>query len=396
MYICFDYTLHSSLSPYLSPKNTLFQNLHDSFTFFRDQQDGGYEYEFVDTILDKYTCSICTKVLCDAHLTVCCGQHFCASCLTHWLGTQQGRKICPHCQKEDFQHIPNKAMIREVNEFKIRCTNHREGCGWVGELGGLKSHLDSDKGCGYEQVTCTNKECREEVRRKDLHNHEQKKCNYRHFVCEFCGQKNNYKAITGLHYSECPEYPLDCPNRCGVTGMRRRAMPDHHSSCPLEPLDCPFKDAGCTEKIARKDMEDHMTANQQKHILQSLQSLQQSTEDIKQTLQDTKQELWDLRASTVGLNAIGATLTFRVTDFPQLIEEKKSWCSLPFSICDKVKVRLVVCPSGVGRGEGSHVSVSLKLVKVLMKDRSFGLAYVHFCHARTDPICDKGDKAVHI
>ena len=256
--------------------------------------------------------------------------------------------------------MANKERIREVNELKIRCTNHREGCGWVGELGGLKSHLDSNEGCGYEQVPCTNKECREEVRRKDLHNHEQEKCNYRCFMCEFCGHKDNYKAITGHHYSECPEYPLACPNRCGVTGIRRRAMPDHHNSCPLEPLDCPFKNSGCTEKIARKDMEDHMTANQQKHILQSLQSLEQSTKDIKQTLQDTKQELWesleqsteeikqtlqdtkqelwDLRTLTVGLNAIGATLTFRVTDFPQLNREEKSWYSLPFNIGDKVRV----------------------------------------------------------
>ena len=54
-------------------------------------------------------------------------------------------------------------MIREVNELKIRCTNHREGCGWVGELGELKSHLDSDKGCRYVEVICTNKGCGERV-----------------------------------------------------------------------------------------------------------------------------------------------------------------------------------------------------------------------------------------
>ena len=40
----------------------------------------------------------------------------------------------------------NRAMIREVNELKIYCTNHSEGCGWVGQLGELKNHLDSDKG----------------------------------------------------------------------------------------------------------------------------------------------------------------------------------------------------------------------------------------------------------
>ena len=373
---------------------------------------GGYDYKFVGAIRSKYTCPICTKVLRDAHLTACCGQHFCASCLTHWLGTQQRRKTCPHCRQEDFQHIPNKERIREVNELKIRCTNHREGCGWVGELGGLKSHLDSDKGCGYVEVACTNKGCGERVSRKDLQTHLLKKCYYRPYKCEHCGHKDTHKAITGKnygyvlvapggHYSECPEYPLACPNRCGVTGIRRRAMPDHHSSCPLEPLDCPFKDAGCTEKIARKDMEDHMTANQQKHMLLTFQSLQQTNQQMKTELQllksDVHKEIDSLEDSIrrntntpestaqslrcmksilqMSLDEIGDTLTFRVRGFLQLRKEKKAWHSPPFSIGAKVRVRLAVYPSGLGRGQGSHVSASLILMEVVQKEEDMWLKY---------------------
>ena len=100
--------------------------------------------------------------------------------------------------------------------------------------------------------------------------------------CEHCGHKDTCTAITGekgnvqnqSHYLKYLEYPLACPNRCGVTGIRCRTMPDHHSSCPLEPLDCPFKDAGCTEKIAHKHMEVHMIASQQKHVLLTFQLLQ--------------------------------------------------------------------------------------------------------------------------
>ena len=117
-------------------------------------------------------------------------------------------------------------------------------------------------------------------------------------------------------------------------------------------------------------MKEHMTANQQKHILHSLQSLQQSNEEIKTALLDTRQELQDLRAVAVGLSAIGATVTFRVNNFPQLRREKKAWHSLPFNITDKVKVRLAVYPSGTGRGQDPHVSVSLKLAKVLIENRS--------------------------
>ena len=63
-------------------------------------------------------------------------------------------------------------------------------------------------------------------------------------------------------------------------------MPDHRSSCSLEPLDCPFKDAGCTEKITRKDMEDHMTANQQKHMLLTFQSLKEMKLSLNREIED--------------------------------------------------------------------------------------------------------------
>ena len=313
----------------------------------------------------------------------------------------------------------NKEKIRKVNELMIYCTNHREGCGWVGELGGLKIHLDSNEGCGYVKVTCTNEECWEMIYRKDLQTHLQEFCCYRPYECEHCGHKDTYKAVTVHHYSECPEYPLACPNMCGVTGIKHRAMPDHHSSCPLEPLDCPFKDAGCTEKIARKDMEDHMTANQQKHTLLTFQSLHQSKQELYQSSQqmerklqqqrekdrrelrslkdDIRREIDSLEESIrrntntpestaqslsrmksilqVSLDKIGDTLTFRVRDFPRLRKEKKAWHSPPFSIGDKVRVRLAVYPSGVGRGQGSHVSVSLILMEVVQKEEDMYLEY---------------------
>ena len=373
-----------------------------SFSLASDEQTyGGYDYKFVGTIPSKYTCSICTKVLRDAHLTACCGQHFCASCLIHWLGTQQRRKTCPHCRQDNFQHIINKAIIREVKELKVRCTNHREGCGWVGELGGLKNHLDSDKGCGYVEVRCINEECGERVSRKDLQTHLQEKCYYRPYECEHCGHKDTYRDITRYrgHYSECPEHPLACPNRCGVTGIRRRAMPDHHSSCPLEPLNCPFKDAGCKRKIARKDMEDHMTANQQNHMLLTFQSLQHTKEELQllkddisreidsleesirhnaRTPQSTVQSLRRMKSILQGclLNVeVGDTLKFRVRDFSQLRKEKKAWHTPAFSIGDTVRVRFAVYPSGVGRGQGSHVSVSLILTEVVQKEENTVLQY---------------------
>ena len=115
-----------------------------------DPPVGGYDYEFVDgSVPSRYQCTICMKILRDARLTECCGQHYCDSCLTQWL---RRKRTCPYCRKADLQSMLNKEKIREINELRIRCTNREKGCAWVGELGALKGHLESDKGCGYEIV----------------------------------------------------------------------------------------------------------------------------------------------------------------------------------------------------------------------------------------------------
>ena len=267
----------------------------------------GYEYEFVEAIADKYNCGICLKVLRDAQLTVCCGHHYCETCLKQWLAskTHEGKKSCPHCRTENFQSFPNKAIIREINEFKIRCIRREKGCEWVGELGALKEHLESDNGCLYVVVRCTNKamkwmgtvflgppmECSVAKERRHLANHLKTECVYRQYTCDYCGYADTYDAIAGYgqirnrrsiisspknHFSECPDYPFDCPNKCGEKNIKRKDMKTHQDSCPLEPLDCPLQAVGCTAgKIARKDKDSHCQENMQEHLLLVVQSHQQ-------------------------------------------------------------------------------------------------------------------------
>ena len=251
---------------------------------------GGYEYDFVAVpISDRYLCSICMKVLRDARLTECCGQHYCNSCLTSWLNSLRGKETCPHCRKANFQHILNREKVRDIKQLQIRCIHSKEGCTWVGELETLKRHLESDSGCGHVEVTCPyypdkkkkkkasryspfpefKKAFCQNVKRKDLPGHKQE-CIYRPYKCEHCGKWDTYAAIAfgrNCHYETCPEYPLTCPNVCGATDVKRKAVPDHCKTCPLEPVDCPFKQAGCSVKTPRTDIQSHMAKETQKHML---------------------------------------------------------------------------------------------------------------------------------
>ena len=185
---------------------------------------GGYDYEFVSEVADRYYCQICSKVIREPHLAVCCGHHFCESCLNRWFVTRHARRrpkeSCPHCRAkgEEFLHVINKGLRNEINQLKIKCSNHAEGCQWTGELEALKAHLKSDKGCGFVIIRCPNR-CIRTCLRKDLDKH-LSECSLRPYQCEHCGLIDTYQGITGIiqrgglimkglgHYNECLAYPL--------------------------------------------------------------------------------------------------------------------------------------------------------------------------------------------
>ena len=295
--------------------------LHKSILFHSKPESGGYDLDFVDTIAykKKYCCNICTKVLRDARLTVCCGQHYCDSCLKKWL---EENNSCPHCRKRGFQSVLNKAMIPEIKEFKVRCTNKEKGCKWVGELGSLKHHLESDNGCDYVMVKCmisTKKNsiinnllmtaifgrcestCGAVMKRCRLTHHQKNECIFRQYKCQYCAYVDTYDAIAGSgkmrneisvivpisvgnHYDRCTEYPQKCPNECGEKNIKRKDIVTHRKACLLKPLDCPFQHVGCSAgKILRKDLGSHCKKNIEAHLLlvvQSNQKLARKDEEI--------------------------------------------------------------------------------------------------------------------
>ena len=216
-------------------------------------------------------------------LTECCGQHFCRSCLVDWLQTQP-QKICPYCRQENIVHIQNKSLKREIEDLFIKCVHHRDGCGWVGRTEYLNEHLSPAGSCDYVNIECPFKHCYWECKRKNLEQHK-KTCQHRRQNCTHCGLEVPHSAIY-LHYDECPEVILCCTNHCSPMKMKRSELKTHYETCPLQPLDCQFKDAGCTDKIARRDMESHTEKNAQKHMLllqQQNRKLRSQNRELRKT-----------------------------------------------------------------------------------------------------------------
>ena len=351
---------------------------------------GGHDQEFVCEVADRFICQVCTKVLREPRLAVCCGQHFCESCLNKWFA-RQGRESCPHCRAERS----------EINELQIKCSHHREGCEWRGELGALKTHLESQNGCGYEDVECPNK-CELlpgdilVLKRKYLKRHLTHDCYLRPYQCPFCGHKDTYEAITGCaivpiadfgyfgHQATCPEVPLACPNRCGSEDIKRKDIDSHRSKCPQEPVECPFAEAGCTDgAVRRSQLEDHMTSSLQQHLMLVMKDSKETKRELaktKEKLSDTEVKLRETEQRqneaiaklsvaishifmSNGLVKNGESVTFRMPNFSYYRRSGKVWYSPPFYYRKGYKMCLAVYANGVGEGVGTHVSLSLLLLR---------------------------------
>ena len=229
----------------------------------------------MDPVPARFNCIICSNILKRPLLTECCGQHFCQSCLTEWV---RPKRPCPQCRAQQMKYMLNKSLEREIDELEVYCTYRGKGCKWVGEKAALANHLGSASGCQYQPVKCPLGNCGKKMTRVVYFAHVKNECLYRQCMCEYCGHKDTFKALTGgggspNHYDQCPQYPLACPNKCGATNILRKDMDSHRKACPLEKVSCPYVETGCGEgSMLRKDLAAHVEKDMQQHMLGLLKS----------------------------------------------------------------------------------------------------------------------------
>ena len=257
-------------------------------------QCGGHNYQFTNTVPEKLICEVCTKPLYDPHLTICCGQHFCEICLKTWFLKKNGVENCPHCRAEgeDFQHVLDKKLRREVDSLQIFCPHKSKGCKWMGEVSSLKQHFESMSGCGFVELDCPNKCKIAKLKRNTIDNHLKNECENRPSRCQFCGYKDIHKAFKdseGGHYTVCPELELECSNKCGVKNLKRKELEDHQSVCQQESVQCPFKEAGCKVKSMRCDLEQHMSTKQQEHLLMVMGAYKEMKGELQRVTDELQQ-----------------------------------------------------------------------------------------------------------
>ena len=253
-----------------------------------------YDCNFVDPPPNDFICPACNNILKKPTLTDCCGKHYCAWCLSSQDDAKNAKPFCHHCEKYCQYTIMDKIKWSKILELDVTCPFSNRGCLWTGELGERSTHLTGN--CDFIDVDCTN-ECGEHLVKNELAEHIEFLCPRRVTACPYCKESGEYEMIFGKHKEECLDFRVYCPNNCGKD-LKQRFLKQHLSECPKAAVECNYRYAGCMEVVQRKDLENHLQLNSNKHLLLNaaffMQEFQKKDELIENLREANEQQLQEL------------------------------------------------------------------------------------------------------
>ena len=226
----------------------------------------GIDYKFVHEVQKDLVCGICSRVLQQPQMVNCCEKRFCEGCLSEWMARVVS---CPQCRSTEFCHMSLKKLPLEISALEVFCPNSKYGCKTTLAMRDCDLHLSPDNhdSCLYARLPCPNACSDQNIFRNHLAQHCSQYCPRRRVTCPHCKEDGEYQEMTDEHPRNCLFHPLSCPQGCGVT-LVRQDIPTHMDSCPLEIVSCPFSGVGCTPKVLRKDLSDHLTSAVVTHLTQ--------------------------------------------------------------------------------------------------------------------------------
>ena len=238
----------------------------------------GEEYSSPNPAPEDLVCPICQDLLDEPQQTKRCGHIFCKKCLVGLVQSNGHQTVslmmtgrvhkqpvkCPTCRTSCKDWFEDKNVNRRVRNVEVFCSN--PSCKWKGSLCHLGDHKAGRgcEGCQYEPVSCT-LGCGEEVIRKDLEEHKQNTCASRLLNCEYC-QWLGTCEIMNIHYSDCQQYPIPCPNNCGKENISVQEVEGHLQECPEQEIKCTYSDLGCKNIFKRRTSEDHYENSKDAHM----------------------------------------------------------------------------------------------------------------------------------
>ena len=214
------------------------------------------------------------------------------------------------------------------------------------------------------EVKCKHK-CGVQLGRRHISTHQIEQCMTRPYSCRYCKDYDStFVEVTEVHYTECGDYPVNCPNNCQEEPLKRQELESHlENDCPLETIDCPFNYAGCEAQFPRKDMSEHMkdTATHLTLLASVTHSLVKENQQLKGRLATTEEEMSKLKVAVTKYSGFPKVYHVKQTDeevyLPGFHTHENGY-----------KMCLHVDPNGYGDTKGTPVSIFTCLMEGFYDD----------------------------
>ncbi|EDO37750.1 predicted protein [Nematostella vectensis] len=373
----------------------------------------GHKSFFVPAVRENLLCRICHLPVRNAVQVSVCGHRFCDSCLNHALGETRLRCPVDNTAIDYSQVYADDVTNQMIMSLTVICDYYQAGCKWKGQLRKLQGHLaeckfvsaDCSNSCGariqkrrmsehtskdcpkrrvccarckaemsYEQlrvslryrnegalvsdhVTCP-RNCGERMRVQDKARHMREDCLNRWVFCQYCNTEIVFRDRQ-THHQSCPSFPLSCPNNCGVAQIPRGEVELHLSrDCRSNIMQCPFRHVGCHKQFPQRSLQRHIEESVQQHLeLVSELAIQQQKEinSLKEIVRHCKPYH-------------DSKLLWRIDDFWEAFDEGKRkpgtelHSPVFYTSNYGYKFKVVLFPYGNGSGEGTHLSLYIRLL----------------------------------
>ena len=260
---------------------------------------GGYDPDIFTQCVEEFTCSICHGVVRDPKIVVSCGHLFCSPCIEN-----VELKKCPLDNNKIQQGmIQDEKFIKRLTLKKnVKCPLSKRHCDWVGELSALRDHLNV---CVCFMIRCPNSGCESVVKRSnfDIHN---EVCPNALIRCTWCDMKLKQLNYDTHVTSNCPLYPVNCPNGCEIEEMERKDLVHHiQNECTKAKVNCQFREFGCYEGLEKHERDLHYQSKTNDHLLlikTALLEMQGEQNKMKEENLKLKEENDELRCLTNNLD----------------------------------------------------------------------------------------------
>jgi len=359
----------------------------------KQTSDVGDVIEFVEPLPNELQCPVCQEFLKEPTLTSC-GHHFCRECIVRSIARSH---VCPMCNEEGFQTFLNKEKQRVISTLKIYCRRKSQGCDWVGELGRLEHHLDVEEGdCGCVEVECEFGPvgCVAKLPRKDLQRHKEENVHKHLVLMSVMSLKSNEALVKELREQRV-EFQQQLKQKDEEIQAIQKSL-QHLIEEKNEQLKVLQGQMEANEKrlddVERKQQEEKQemsrrlgqadtslgdSQGQVKEVKELIQKLEQGCSEtaeeimgrlgqVESSLEESKTlvEQMNDRVQKLEKHTFIPPPDFTMTDFEKHKKDGDIWYSPPFcSHTGGYKMRLRVYANGLNEGKGTHVSLSVHLMR---------------------------------